>query len=172
MNTFKTDPKRTIELPIGCKDLIDLDDIRNWTSLADQSWPPPTTDQLAYMEGFLSQILEACRPSPFVIMSAHTDRGHVMVLPDRFSAGPALYPESSGPGQKTTVPATFVELGIEPTQRTGRWGKKCPVLYPLPSDPSAAASFIAQIFRTAYGLNDFAPISFLYSRQSMEKRSQ
>jgi hypothetical protein len=175
VNIFETDPQRTAELPPGCKDLIDLDDIRNWTSFANESWPPRPTDQLAYIEGFLAQLLQACGPAALVCISAHPDRGHVMVRPDPDPAGPALYPESSGSGQQTAVPAAFEELGIEPiTKPTGRWRKKCPRFYPLPSDPSVAARFIGQVFRTAYGLHDLAPISFLYSRTALgskEKRA-
>jgi hypothetical protein len=166
MNT--AEPTRSVELPPGCKDLIDLDDIRNWTSLADQSWPPRTTDQLAYMEGFLARLLQSCGRSPLVCISAHPDRGHVMVRPDPDPAGPALYPESSGPGQKKAVPAAFEEAGIQPiTKPAGHWRKRCPILYPLPGEPAAAARFIGQIFRSAYGLSDLAPISFLYSRSAI-----
>src|SRR5437588_116481 len=116
MSASFPNPTRSVDLPQGCKDLMDVEDIRNWTSLANQSWRAWPSDQLAYMEGFLAGILHEAGRSPLVCISAHSDRGHVMVRPDPDPAGPAVFAHCSGKAQKQAVKAVFEEARISPIE--------------------------------------------------------
>jgi hypothetical protein len=155
---------RSVDLPPGCIDLMDVEGIRYWNTLARQSWPAWPADQLAYMEGFLARILQLAGDSSLVCISAHSDRGQVLVRPDPDPTGPALFAECSGAGQAQAVRVLFEEAGISPiTGAVGRWRTKCLFVYPLPRDPVAAARFIGEVFRDGYGLSNNALISFRYA---------
>ncbi len=47
MSDFTERPKRSIELPLGCKDLIDIAEIRDWKKAAYPHWPKLVGEKLA-----------------------------------------------------------------------------------------------------------------------------
>jgi len=162
MSEFIQNPERGVELPLDCKDLIDIDEIRYWTPVAHPDWPPRTTDKLAYIEGYLARLLQTAGESPLVFLSCNQERGQVMVIRDPDPVGPAVFASCNGAAQEQVLRAIFEEAGMLPiTGPVGRWKGKCSLIYPLPVDPSMAARFIGEVFRAGYGLGDLASISFL-----------
>ena len=64
VSEFIQQSKRSIELPLGRKDLIDVEGIRNWKPTVNPDWPPAKTDQLAYMEDCLTRLLQSAGNVP------------------------------------------------------------------------------------------------------------
>ncbi len=79
MNSFPEMPKRGVELPLGCNDLIDVEAIRNWTGNEHPGWPKRTLDQLGYMEGYLTRLLESAGNA--AILSVRLMRAKAMLSP-------------------------------------------------------------------------------------------
>jgi hypothetical protein len=64
VSEFIQQSKRSIELTPGRKDLVDVEGIRNWKPTVNPDWPPVKTDQLAYMEGYLTRLLQSAGNAP------------------------------------------------------------------------------------------------------------
>src|SRR5579862_5018088 len=167
MSEFIQQSKRSVELPLGCRDLIDIQDIRDWKSVNDPDWLVPAEDKLAYMEGYLTRLLQQAGKCPLVLISRHQDRGNVLVVRDVDLVVPVVFASRNGGTQEQAVRAVFEEAGIsEITEPVGRWKAKRSLKYPLAADPSIAAQFIAGVFRMGYGLGDLASISMWYREKA------
>lgn len=153
--------KRSIELPLGCKDLIDVEDMRSWKGASLPDWfKPPTTDRLAYMEGFLARRLESAGKSILVVMSRHLDQGQLSVDADSDLIEPVIFAVWNGATQEQTIRDVFEEARISrATEPVGRWKGKRSLKYLLPIDPSKAVRLIGEVFRMGYGLGDLSFVS-------------
>src|SRR5215475_12826789 len=92
MGKFVEKSQRGVELPLGCKDLIDLEEIRNWRPPIYRYWPQATTDRLAYIEGSVAQFLQFERSSKLVVISRHLNQGQIMVISYSRLSGSILFP--------------------------------------------------------------------------------
>ena len=167
MSEFIQQSNRSVELPLGCKDLIDVQDIRDWKSVTRPDWLLLTKDRLAYMEGYLTRLLQQAGKSPLVLISRHQDGGSVLVVRDVDLVVPVVFVSWNGATQEHAVRAVFEQAGISPiTEPVGRWKAKHSLKYPLATDHSIAAQFITGVFRMGYGLGDLASISMWYREKA------
>jgi len=162
MSDFIQRPKRCIELPLGCEDLIDVEEIRSWKAARHPDWlRPPTTDRLAYSEGFLARRLESAGESTVVCISGYLDQGQVFFKADGALLFPVIFALWNGAAQERSIRSVFEERGISPaTEPIGRWKAKRSLKYLLPTDPSEAARLIGEVFRVGYSLGDFSLVNF------------
>jgi hypothetical protein len=91
MESFPEMPKRSIELPLGCKDLPDVEARRSWTSHREGTRPKIWGDQLACCEGFLAGLLHQAGGTVLVGISVFQRRGQVHLLPDPTLATPVVF---------------------------------------------------------------------------------
>jgi len=163
MSEFVQKPARSIELPLGCKDLIDVSEIRNWRPGVRLRFLAPSTDKLAYIGGYLTRLLKSAGTSHVVCISRFQDKGQVTVIRDPDLGRPVLFALWHNVAQQQALRALFDEAGLSPiSEPVGRWKGKRSLRYPLPSGPSAAARFICEVLRAGYGLNDLAVIRLFF----------
>ncbi len=163
MKEFIGKPSRSIELPLGCKDLTDVPDKRNWKPVARPNWPNREVDQLEYLEGRLARLLELAGKSVLVGVSRHQDRGEILVIPDADLCMAVIFASWNGAAQERAIRTVFNEASsAQVPEPVGRWKAKRALKYRLPSHPPEAAHFIGELFRAGYGLDDLASVSLLY----------
>jgi hypothetical protein len=161
MSDFVQRSKRSIELPLGCKDLIDVEGIRNWKAASLPDWfKPPTKDQLAYMEGYLARRLESAGKSMLVVISCRLYQGQISVYEDSGLTAPVVLALWNGAAQEQTLRNVFEEADIPSVNEpVGRWKAKLALQYLLPIDPSKAVQLIGEVFRIGFGLSDHSVVS-------------
>ena len=163
MSKFVQKSERNVELPLGCKDLIDVDSIRNWTRVDHPDWPKRTLDQLAYMEGYLARLLQSAGKAALVCVGRSQNGAMVMVVPALDLAGSVIFATWNSAAQEQALRTVFDDAGGSPlAEPVGRWKSKKSLKYPLSANPSEAARFIGQVLRAGYGLGDLAPVSLLF----------
>ena len=160
MSDFIQRSDRSIELPLGCKDLLDIEEVRNWKVGTSHSRPKLSTDALAYLEGYLAKLLESAGNSTLVGISVFQGVGHIHVIPDATMPAAVIIASWNGAAQELAVRNALDEVGLQPaTGPVGRWKAARSWKYLLPGDPSCAASAIGQVFRTGYELGDLASVT-------------
>lgn len=161
MSDFPQMPKRSVELPLGCKDLMDIEAIRNWKPVGDRDWPwRVATDRLAYIEGQLAELLHSAGKSKLVSISRYQDHGQVMVIPDADLGASVIIASWRGASEGQTICQVFEDAGISPiTGPLGRWKTKDHLKYTLPVEAADGARLIRELFRVGYGLGDMAVIN-------------
>ncbi len=163
MNNFPEMPKRSVELPLGCKDLFDLEQVRNWKPAPQREWPSPTSDRLAYIEGQLAGLLQSGGKSKAVGVSRYEDHGQIMVISDPNLAASVLFASWHTATQEQALRRLFEEAGTSAAaEPVGRWKSKHSMKYLLPAEPSAAARFIGEVLRAGYGLGELSVINLSY----------
>ena len=155
---------RSIELPLGCKDLSDVSQMGNWEPSATPSnWPKRTEDKLAYSEGYLARLFTSVSKGAIVSISRFQDHGSVTMIPDAELGALFVAVSWNGATQERAVRAVFEEEGISPVERADRWKPhKRGLRYALPAEPVVAAKFIGKLFRDGYGLGDLSRVVFWY----------
>jgi hypothetical protein len=160
MNDFVNPNTRSISLPIGCKDLIDVVAIRNCK--------PDTHckhtrfgDHLAVIERDLPRLLQPTGKFPRVVIATHyrkhleEDRGYVSVIQGCVSEGPVVDAICKDRSQEQLVQSAFAKKRISPVLEPKRLrSKRSLTRYPLPTDIFVAAQLIGEIFRAGYGLDN------------------
>jgi len=161
MDTSPKMPKRSIELPLGCKDLIDDPAIS--ASEARERRRGPVRDQLAYMEGYLARLIDSASGSYGLWLSRFQDRGMAGVIRDQHFGDRALVAAWRSVVQQRMLAAYFQDVPAVPiSPPIGRWKTRKCIIYRLPSEPLAAARFAGEVFRGGYGLCDTSVISLDY----------
>lgn len=162
MSEFIDKPRRSPELPLGCKDLIDVDEIKNWKPAGRPLAPWYTTDKLAYVEGQLAHLIALGGKTKLVAASRSYDSASIMVISDDLPAS-TLFAIWHNTEQQAKVRAYFNEAGLrEITEPVGRWKKTGCVTYGLPSNANTAARLVAELLRTGYGLGDLSTTHLSY----------
>jgi hypothetical protein len=156
MNVFPKMPERSVELPLGCKNLMDVEAIRNWKPAVEQPWPwRAASDRLAYIEGQLADLLEAAGKSKLVSIWLHK----VTVVADRDLNGSTILVQWRDAAEQESIRQVFEEGGIAATtEPLGRWKIKNGLKYTLPAEASSAARLIGEVLRNGYGLQMMAVI--------------
>ena len=168
MNAFVNVQKRGVELPEGCKDLIDV--LQNpWVRPTGklQTFPEKESSRCGFVAGKLkdltfqvSQLFTlAIKPQVLVIFGVHS--GMVLyrqdgILSVRFSL------TSMEPACEQTIRAIFNSANLHPTEDSIT-GTTRALKYPLPNILSDATNFINVLLRKGYGLNDEARLDFRYA---------
>lgn len=156
MRGFIQNSKRSVELPFGCKDLIDVDSIRNWRVDGTASGLISTADRLAYVDGQLSRLLEANGPFPLVSLSHRVAVGRVSIIRNTGLFAPVLSVHYNGPPDERAVRYLLEESEILLiTEPVGNRRTKNVLQSQLPADTTAAVQLIGRILREGYGLDEF-----------------
>ena len=161
MNPFPEMPERSIELPLGCKDLIDVEEVHKWQTA--RHWWDVVQDQLAYMEGYLARLIESTSGSYGLWLSRFQDHGSVVVVRDNQLKDQVLFASWSSIVQRRNLEAFFAESGsVAISPPVGRWKTHRSMLYRLPSGATAAAQFAGEVLQGGYGLPDRARIDLYH----------
>jgi hypothetical protein len=162
MSDFPQMPKRSVELPLGCKDLVDSDAIRNWKPAVEPPWQT-TNDRLGYVEGQLSHLLQSAGKSKLVSVLTFQGHGHIMVIQDADLDASVVAAHWRTAPEQEALRNVFEEVGVpQRTEPVGRWKTKGALKYTLPADDSQAARLISEVFRAGYGLGILATIRLSY----------
>ena len=160
MSDFIQRSDRSIQLPLGCKDLFDVAEIQNWKPGTGHNQPKISTDKLAYVEGYLAATLDSLGGHVLVGIHVFQGRSYIHLLPDPALAAPVLFASWNGAAQEQALRTALNDAGLEPApEAVGRWKARQTLKYLLPADSSLAAKLIGQLFRTGYGLSDLAEVS-------------
>ena len=156
MSEFPQMPSRSVELPLGCKDLMDVEAIRNWKSVGGLELPwRETTDQLAYIEGQLAEFLQSAAKPKLVSVSRHWHYGQVMVTSDPDLSASTILAHWCNAAEQETIRKVFEEACMSPiTGPVGKWKSKKALKYQLPAQNPHGARLIGELFRSGYGLGD------------------
>src|ERR1051326_1120682 len=161
MDGFPQMPKRSVDLPLGCKDLADAREIHEPNPA--QWRQRRVADQLAYMEGYLAQLIESTGGSYGLWLSRFQDHGMVGVVCDSQLHDQVLIATWRSIVQQRNLAAYFGDVSAVAVQpRIGRWKTRHCMIYRLPADPTAAAGFAGQVFRGGYGFSDTSVIYLDY----------
>jgi len=156
-------PKRSVELPSGGKDLIDVEEVREWEPVPHRDHPRQTTDRLAYIAGPLARLLESVGKSKLVIVSRYQNQGQIMVISDPGLPTPIISALWHRATQAQAVRSVFEEAGIPAiTGPVGTWKTKDELKYALPVEASEAARLIGEVFQAGYGLEVLSVINLSY----------
>jgi len=160
--------KRGVELPEGCKDLIDVLQKGNQGSVHK---PDRVAEEgLANIEGYLSSMLASPAKRKFlsIFWFEHEDK---ICLPLLFIGGvinALLLVACTDAERERAVRAVFAQAGIAPVQDLAvhNWGhaeaESRWLRYPVPATAREAACLIIELLRTAYGLPETAKLDFTY----------
>ena len=160
MSDFIQRSDRSIELPLGCKDLLNIEEVRNWKPVTGHNRPKLSTDKLAYLEGYLAKLLESAGNSALVGISVFQGMGHIHVIPDATIPAAVIFASWNGAAQELAIRNALDAEGLQPAaEPVGRWKTGRSWKYLLPGDPSCAARAIGQVFRSGYGLGDYTSIT-------------
>ncbi len=164
MSDFPQMPKRSLELPLGCKDLMDVEAIRNWKPAVHRSRPfRAKTDRLAYIEGQVAELLQLAGTSKLVSVGRYGYDGQIMVISDPDLSASAVFAHWRNGPEQEAIRNVLEEHGIPAiTEPVGRWKTKNSLRYTLPAEPSDAARLIGQVFCAGYGLGVLAVINLSY----------
>jgi len=169
MSDFIQRSNRSIALPLGCKDLMDVEAIRDWKAASHPDvFKPLTKDHLAFVEDFLAERLETAGHSTLVGIWRFLDRGQIFVHKDPELVVPVVVAIWNGPAQEQAIRGTFEDAGISAaTEPIGRWkeGKRL-LKYLLPTATSKAAQLIGEVLRVGYGLNNLSMVSLYYHERN------
>jgi len=168
MSNFPQMPKRSVELPLGCKDILDVEEVRQWKPVFHQDWPGLTSDRLAYIEGQLVQRLQAAGKSKLVGIACSQDRGQIIVTSNADLAAPIIFASWHSAAEEQALRGVFEEAGISPaTGPLGRWKAKDLLKYALPVEASRVARLVGEVFRAGYGLGDLSLINLWYHERKL-----
>ena len=169
MSDFVQPSERSIELPLGCKDLMDVEGVHHWKAACRPDWfTSPKEDRLAYIEGYLARQLELAGKSALVAVSRHLDRGHVFIHADDDLSANVVFAKWNSAEQEQMLRGVFDEAGIPAVaDPVGRWKAKKSLKYLLPTDSCVAVRLIGEVFRNGYGLTEHSLIgTWNYERKS------
>ncbi len=169
MDEFVNYQKRGIDLPAGCKDLIDVLRSGNFW------WVPVPDAGFAQIERYISQLLQ-CESKPGSVCIWFRDfRNHVNLS---FKDGALLMVvlvQTADTVREQAALKLFREAGIQPL-RVGDFqadGIPCQVLsYPLPGIVAEAAQLTSEFLRKVFGLGEDATLVFLYYEPDPAKQSK
>src|SRR5258708_24784969 len=168
MNEFVNYQKPGVELPEGCKDLIDVLQKGNQGSVHKPD--RMAVEGLAAIEGYLSRMLASPARSKFLAIFCFDPKPRTML--HFLSFGGVIHASLSvactDPDRERAVRAVFAHAGIAPVQDLAVhvWGhaeaESRSLRYPLPATAREAAGIIIELLRTAYGLPDTAKLAITY----------
>ena len=161
MNSFVNLQKRSVQLPKGCKDLIDVLRLPSALNTVDRI----EVGRLADTDHYLSQLLQSAGKLKMLLISSLDGQAGKVLIHDEGALTVTIFVDSV---REEAVRSLFVEAGINPTwdyamnnERVATRG----LIYPLPADAPRAAQLTIDLMRRAYGLADEAEVEFLYAER-------
>jgi hypothetical protein len=162
MNPFVNLQKRSIQLPKGCKDLIDVLRQPRARGIVRER------GELAHIEHCLSRLLQsAAKRKALFILSLDGQAACVLAHHDGVLAVTVWF-ECRNSVREEAVRGLFVEAGINPTMDDVKSSAGVPMrglAYPLPTVAPRAAQLTAELMRRAYGVTEEASLVFLYDER-------
>src|ERR1051326_7717665 len=158
MNEFVNFGKRSVELPSGCKDLIDV-------LQQAKRHPAPSTLTVCSAEGLtdvakhLPRLLELGAKSKHLVITWHEMNYVQLMNQDGVLTAMAVVHENTHSEQ--AVRGVFSAAGLAPTLDEAVAGWSVRVLaYPLPDAASSIEELISELLRTGYGLAENVRLEF------------
>jgi hypothetical protein len=157
MSEFVNYQKRGIELPLGCKDLIDV-------------LPPPRearipAEGLAHIERYLSRLLQSPTGCRSVWICSFTIPLHLSLVYSKGLLRALIFLTTE---REEPVRAVLSRAGILPTQ-DNIMGGDGPfsrfLLCSLPADVARAERFVSELLRSGYGLPEDVLLDFRYDEK-------
>jgi hypothetical protein len=157
MNEFVNFRKRSIELPAGCKDLIDM-------------LPPPRETRMpvegfAHIERYLSRIFQAGAKRRSVIVWSLDYQEHVHVSNRDGVLSLMVVVDTQDAIREEAVLRLFREAGVIPVRDEDGRGDGIQLralIYPLTPSVPAAADLIRSLLQGVYGIAHDAGLLFQY----------
>ncbi len=157
MNRFVDFGKRSINLPEGCKDLIDV-------LGAAKRQPVQGTESvvgIANLAKFLPGIVESAAKSKSILI---TWRESVYVhLMNEQGVISAVIIISESTGREQAVREIFTEAGLSPAYDEAPTSTSiCALRYPLPSDYSKIEKLVFDLLRRGFGLSEDVTVQIMF----------
>jgi len=158
--------KRGIELPEGCKDLIDVLELATAAAQSQQAPRQARSQGLADIEDYLFRLLASAArfrsvwidgdPAAVILMFCDTQGFRTMVLVDS--------------GREQAVRSVFADSGISPTKddalpANGPCSRA--LVYPLPRAASRAAKIVRDLLTIGLSLSEDVVLEFRYREKNM-----
>ena len=157
MNKFVDFGRRSVELPAGCKDLIDV--------LQQAKRHPPSTLTVRLAEGLtdvakhFTWLLELGAKSRFLVITWH-EMNYVQLM-NQAGVLTALAIVHENTHREQAVRGVFGAAGLAPILDDAPDGRSVRALgYPLPDDASRIEELISDLLRTGYGLAENGRLEF------------
>ena len=172
MGKFVNYKKRSVTLPEGCKDLLDVLQPSRRSKATKPGWvaaPVVKTDHfqangLPHLGEYVSKLLDSASNFFAVMITHHRDRPPIVLTRNRIDNLFAVAVFDNEPSTRTVIKAFFVQEGVEPL--LGHSGQVAigasSLVYPLPLNASRATDLATGLLRTAYRLSDDAGLDFRY----------
>ena len=178
--------KRGVELPKGCKDLIDIlqGPRRAKAPLAAVGQPVVggvkferfSTHGLAQIERYVNRLLESkSKVAGFSIVPSDQQTETCCLFHMEGGLHLVLFVNEHDTERERTVRALFESLGIQPTLNYVMIYPKIRLLrYPLPSDAPSVAHIVADLLVKGFGLREDAGLDLFYmeTRQPLNCESR
>lgn len=171
MPKFVNYKKRSVALPPGCKDLLDVLEPSRRSKPEPGGWQTTfvetdrlQTEGLAHIGEYISKLLQ-CGADFFTVMIYHPDYlVPVVLLRNRSDNVFAVALYDNEPQAQRAIKAFFLQQGIEPLRDCSvpAAGGISSLIYLLPLDHPKATALVTGLLRTAYGLSDEAGLDFRY----------
>ena len=168
MNQFVNYQQRGIELPAGCKDLIDVLRIEHRRVSAPNRAP---AEGLADLQRYVSLLMDSKAKLRRLTISFRHGRLPITLALSPFCTGYgpwlvsiSVFVDPTKPAEEQAVRRVFDEAGIAPLIKslvTGV-GPVRALHYPLPSDACDAGRIVAEVLRSAFDVTEQAPLWFDY----------
>jgi hypothetical protein len=157
MNKFVNFGKRSVELPAGCKDLIDV--------LQQAKRDPASTFTVRSAEGLadvgkhLLGLLELGAKSRYLVITWH--QMNYVQLTNQEGALTALAVVHENTHREQAVRGVFGAAGLAAIldETAAGWSVRA-LGYPLPNDASSIEELISDLLRTGYGLAENVRLEF------------
>ncbi len=174
MNQFVNPKKRGVELPEGCKDLINV--IRQpWqiqpagpTKFERFTQPDYSVGTFEHMEFQVSRLFISTAQTRFLsILCCEGDERKVVIslIFRNGTLGVTLVLGEKDLGRESAIRALFAASGAQPTMDTvssTAGGASRLLRFPLPTSAPSAALMIADAFRKGFGLRESSKLFFYY----------
>ena len=170
MSEFVNYHKRGIELPPGCKDLIDVlptSRRQRKTYIASGFRPAKMREErfptagLAQIGRYVSMLLQWQGELFTLSLTAQDFEFPVTLYRSRSEGTAAVVLVTKQAQREQAIRAFFEQQGIAAWDLGAADGSRG-LAYPLPSDEARAVSLITEMLRSVYGLSDEAGIDFRY----------
>ena len=159
MNEFVNFGKRSVELPAGCKDLIDV--------LQQAKRHPASTLTVRSAEGLadvakhLLRLLELGAKSWYLVITWHEMNYVELMIMNEEAVLTALAVVHENTHREQAVRGVFGAAGLTPIIDEAVAGWSVRVLgYPLPDGASSIEELISDLLRTGYGLAENVRLKF------------
>jgi len=169
MNPFVNYQQRGIELPPGCKDLIDT--LRTQKTVGPAATRIPAGG-LQDIPNYVARLLQSKARGRHLVISSTVPFAAVVLKFGRFLMGhhpsglsALIFTDSTEPLQEQMVRTVFEQVGFSPFMEYGVGGGVEPtrtLCYPLPDTATEAASLVTAVFQKGFGVSEHARLEFGY----------